>query len=60
VAKARADARAERVLPIARALQGEGKSLRQIAAALTERHIATPRGGSWAVSSVRRLLAKTV
>ena len=55
-AKARAGERAARVLPIARALKCQGKSLRQIAAELTERRVATPRGGAWSVTSIRNLL----
>jgi hypothetical protein len=45
-AKARAGERAARVLPIARELKGHGMSLRQIAAELTERYVAKPRGGA--------------
>jgi DNA invertase Pin-like site-specific DNA recombinase len=56
--KAKADERSARVLPIARELQAQGKSLRHIAAELTERHIATPRGGAWSHVSVSRLLAR--
>jgi hypothetical protein len=44
------------VLPIARELRGRGMSLRQIAAELTERHVAKPRGGAWSVPSARNLL----
>jgi DNA invertase Pin-like site-specific DNA recombinase len=58
-AKARAWQRAARVLPIARELKGCGMSLRQIAVELTERHVATPRGGAWSVTSVRNLLHRT-
>jgi len=58
--KARAGERAARVLPIARELKGQGKSLRQIAAELTKRHVATPRGGAWSVTSVRNLLQRDV
>jgi recombinase len=56
--KAKADERASRVLPIARELQAQGKSLRQIASELTQRHVATPRGGPWSATSVRNLLQR--
>jgi DNA invertase Pin-like site-specific DNA recombinase len=56
--KAKADERAARVLPIARELQAQGKSLRQIASELTERHVTTPRGGPWSATSVRNLLQR--
>jgi DNA invertase Pin-like site-specific DNA recombinase len=56
--KAKADERAARVLPIARALRLEGMSLRRIAAELTQRHVATTRGGPWSATSVRNLLQR--
>jgi DNA invertase Pin-like site-specific DNA recombinase len=56
--KAKANERAARVLPIARELQAQGQSLRQIAAELTARHVATLRGKAWSASSVHRLLAR--
>jgi hypothetical protein len=46
------------VLPIARALRLEGMSLRRIAAELTQRHVATMRGGPWSATSVRNLLQR--
>lgn len=55
---AKADERASRVRPIAMALQAEGKGLRKIAAALDERHIRAPRGGTWTATAVGRLLAR--
>ena len=58
--KAKADERAARVLPIARELRLEGMSLRQIAAELTGRHVATPRGGPWSATSVRSLLQRSI
>ena len=41
-----------------RALQAEGKGVREIAAALNERGIATPRGGKWHSTSAHRLVAR--
>jgi DNA invertase Pin-like site-specific DNA recombinase len=57
-ARAGSDAHAARVLPIASALRGEGKSLSAIARELTERHVATARGGAWTATAVRNLLAR--
>jgi DNA invertase Pin-like site-specific DNA recombinase len=54
--QARAAEHAARVRPIAVELRGEGLSLRQIAALLTERHVATLNGGHWSASGVHRLL----
>lgn len=54
----RADAYAARVAPSVRELHGEGRSLRQIAAGLTERGIRTPRGGVWTADAVRRVLLR--
>ena len=56
--KAKADERAARVLPIARELRTQGKSLRQIAEELNERHVAAPRSAVWSAASVRRLLLR--
>jgi DNA invertase Pin-like site-specific DNA recombinase len=58
--KAKADERAARVLPIARQLRLDGMSLRRIAAELTERHVATPRGGPWSAASVHNLLQRPI
>jgi hypothetical protein len=33
-------------------------SLRQMAVELTARHVATPRGGAWSVTSARNLLQR--
>ena len=41
-----------------RTLQSEGKGVREIAAALNERGISTPRGGKWHSTSVHRLLTR--
>jgi DNA invertase Pin-like site-specific DNA recombinase len=57
-ATAKADERAARVQPIARELRAQGMSLRQIAAALAERHVPTPRDATWSATTVRRLLAR--
>jgi DNA invertase Pin-like site-specific DNA recombinase len=51
----------ERALGLAetvRALQAEGKGVREIAAALNERGTPTPRGGRWHATSVHRLLQR--
>ena len=56
--QAKADERAARVLPIVRELQGEGLSLRKIAAALNARHVRAPRGAPWSKTTVRRLLSR--
>lgn len=50
---------AHAVLPVVEELREAGaKSLHQLAAALTERGVATPRGGAWTATAVRRLLQK--
>jgi DNA invertase Pin-like site-specific DNA recombinase len=56
--RAKADARAARVLPIALAARSEGMGLRQIAATLNESHVRAPRGGKWSSSTVLRLLSR--
>ena len=55
---AEADKRAATlVLPVIHELQAAGAtSLRQIAAGLNERNIATPRGGEWSAVPVQRAL----
>jgi len=53
-----ADAFAARVMPLVRSMQGEGKSLRQIAAGLTDRGVRTARGGAWTAASVKNLLVR--
>ncbi|AWV23291.1 DNA-invertase [Roseomonas mucosa] len=59
VAKQRkADAFAATVGPIAKSLLDEGKSLRAIASALTDRGIRTPRGGSWTAGAVKNVVAR--
>jgi DNA invertase Pin-like site-specific DNA recombinase len=57
--RAEADAFAAKVLPMVRAIQGDGvTTLRAIAAALNERGVRTARGGDWHDSTVRNLLAR--
>jgi DNA invertase Pin-like site-specific DNA recombinase len=57
--KAEADAHADAVMPIIREAQGAGaKSLRQIAATLNGRGIATARGGKWEAATVRNILRR--
>lgn len=53
-----ADDFAARVGPIALAMRHDGMSLAAIAAQLTERHIATARGGAWTATAVRNLLQR--
>ncbi|OUJ14711.1 recombinase family protein [Acetobacter sp. DsW_063] len=54
----KADAFAARVMPVIREMQGQGMSLRAIAAGLTERGIMTARGGAWSAASVRNVLSR--
>lgn len=59
VLKASADAHAKRLRPVLDDLAGHGiTSLAAVAAALNERGMLTPRGGSWHKSSVRNLIAR--
>ena len=53
-----ADAYAAEVAPMVRAMQAEGRSLRQIAARLAEEGIKTPRGGQWTAAAVSRIVAR--
>ncbi len=54
-----ADAHAEVVMPAIRVAQAAGaKSLRQIAAALNGRGIATARGGKWEAATVANVLKR--
>ncbi len=55
----KAAAYAREVGPIAAALRAEGASLRQVAAALMDRGIQTPRGKAWTATGVRTLLNTT-
>ncbi len=54
--KAQADAFAQRVGPMVLALHGEGLSLRQVAAKMTDAGIMTARGGVWSADAVRMVL----
>ena len=57
--KAQADQHAANVLPIIRAIQRVGATtLREVAAALNARGIATARGGQWHATTVRNLLGR--
>jgi hypothetical protein len=56
--QARAEALAERLAPILAEMRGQGLSLRQMAANLTDRGIPARHGGAWAASSIRRILAR--
>jgi hypothetical protein len=42
--------------PVIREIQATGASLRQIAAALNDRHIPTARGSGWTATQVLRVL----
>jgi DNA invertase Pin-like site-specific DNA recombinase len=53
-----ADEFAARVLPLLADMRGQGASLRQMAATLTQRGIMTPQGGAWTATAVRRVLAR--
>ncbi len=57
--QARADTFAATVGPLVREMRNAGDSLRQIAAALTEKGIRTPRGGAWTADAVNRVLLRT-
>ena len=46
------------VLPAVRELAGRGLSLRAVAQELTDRGIASPRGGSWGAQSVANVLSR--
>ena len=49
--------RADNVLPVINDIRRSGAStLREIAAALTDRSIKTPRGGAWTATAVKRVL----
>jgi DNA invertase Pin-like site-specific DNA recombinase len=58
VRAAEADAHARAVWPVVQDMVAGGASLRQVAAALNERGITTPRGKAWAATSVRNLLER--
>lgn len=55
----KADHHAHAALPAIAELRSEGAmSLHQLAAALNARGVATPRGGAWTATAVRRVLAR--
>jgi DNA invertase Pin-like site-specific DNA recombinase len=57
--KEAADRHAMDLAPVIHHLRAGGRtSLRQIATALNERHMRTPRGGQWHPTSVRNLIAR--
>jgi DNA invertase Pin-like site-specific DNA recombinase len=57
--KAEASAHADAVMPSIRAAQAAGaKSLRQIAAVLNGRGVATARGGKWEAATVANVLKR--
>lgn len=59
--KAGADGRARELAAEIEAVRAGGaQSLREIAQGLNERHIASPRGGEWHPSGVKRLLERLV
>ena len=58
VLKAQAQARAEKLEGIVVPMREQGKNLRDIARALNDNGIGTPRGGEWHPTSVKRLLAR--
>jgi DNA invertase Pin-like site-specific DNA recombinase len=55
----KADQHAALVLPTIAELRQQDMSLHQVAAALAERGVRTPRGGAWTATSVRRVLARS-
>jgi DNA invertase Pin-like site-specific DNA recombinase len=57
--QARADAFAATVGPMVVEMRQAGRSLRQIAASLSEKGIRTPRGGAWTADAVSRVLLRT-
>jgi len=57
--RAKADAHANKVMPIIQAIRGQGiTGLRSIARELTRRRIPTARDGKWDAPRVRALLAR--
>lgn len=53
-----ANAFAAGVAPMLRQMQGEGLSLRQMAAQLAQKGVKTPRGGTWTATAVRNALGR--
>jgi DNA invertase Pin-like site-specific DNA recombinase len=56
--KATADRFAANVLPLIQPLRAEGKSLREIAEALSARGVPTARGGKWAATQIADILKR--
>lgn len=56
--KVHADTRAKKLEGIVKPLQQNGATLREIASALNDANVATPRQGAWHPNSVRRLLER--
>jgi DNA invertase Pin-like site-specific DNA recombinase len=56
--KAEAKARAAELAPVLRDLQTKGYTLRGMAAELTTRQIATPRGGRWSAQTVKMVVGR--
>ena len=56
--KAEAQQRADELAPTLRELQAKGLTLRGMAAELTRRKIATPRGGRWHAETVNKLIER--
>jgi DNA invertase Pin-like site-specific DNA recombinase len=56
--RAEAQARAEKLAPIIRALQQRGLSMRGIAGELSMRKVPTPRGGTWHPQLVTRIVRR--
>lgn len=54
--KAKADADAARVISIVRPMRDDGRTLREIAEALQNAKLETPRGGKWTAMQVKRVL----
>jgi len=56
--KRAADAFAVSVSTVIKELRAQGLTLAQVAAALTDQRVRTPRGGAWTAESVRRVCAR--
>jgi DNA invertase Pin-like site-specific DNA recombinase len=56
--RAEAQARAKKLAPLVRELQGRGLSMRAIAAELRKRKVPTPKGGTWHPELVTRIVRR--
>jgi hypothetical protein len=56
--RAEAQARANKLAPVIRELQGRGLSMRAIAAELAKRKVPTPKGGTWHPETVTRIVRR--